>query len=109
MKILDVRTIPLSYRCKKPYMSAAGGQGARNTLDIKGSADSSAITLVASMHLLASMPNGLLLEFDQSPNALRAELLQKPIKAEDGFVKLPERLGLGVERDPAVIERYRVR
>jgi L-alanine-DL-glutamate epimerase-like enolase superfamily enzyme len=70
---------------------------------------SSAITLVASMHLLASMPNGLLLEFDQNPNALRAELLQEPIKAEDGFVKLPERPGLGVELDPAVIERYRVR
>jgi len=64
---------------------------------------------VASMHLLAAMPNGLLLEFDQNPNALRAELLQEPIKAEDGFVKLPERPGLGVELDPAVVERYRVR
>ena len=70
---------------------------------------SSAITLVASMHLLASIPNGLLLEFDQNPNALRAELLQEPIKAEDGFVKVPERPGLGVELDPAVVERYRVR
>ena len=70
---------------------------------------SSAITLVASMHLLASIPNGLLLEFDQNPNALRAELLQEPIKAEDGFVKLPERPGLGVELDLTVVERYRVR
>ena len=70
---------------------------------------SSAITLVASMHLLASMPNGLLLEFNQNPNALRAELLQEPIKAEDGFVKLPERPRLAMELDPAVVERYRVR
>jgi L-alanine-DL-glutamate epimerase-like enolase superfamily enzyme len=70
---------------------------------------SSAITLVASMHLLASIPNGLLLEFDQNPNALRTELLQEPIKAEDGFVKLPEQPGLGVELDPTVVERYRVR
>jgi D-galactarolactone cycloisomerase len=70
---------------------------------------SSAITLMASMHLLASIPNGLLLEFDQNPNALRTELLQEPIKAEDGFVKLPERPGLGVELDLAVVERYRVR
>jgi len=53
--------------------------------------------------------NGLQQEFKQNPNALRAELLQEPIKAEDGFVKLPERPGLGVELDPAVIERYRVR
>jgi L-alanine-DL-glutamate epimerase-like enolase superfamily enzyme len=69
---------------------------------------SSAITLVASMHLLASIPNGLLLEFDQNPNALRAELLQEPISAEGGFVKLPERPGLGVALDPEVVERYRV-
>ena len=69
---------------------------------------SSAITLVASMHLLASLPNGLLLEFDQNPNALRAELLQEPISAADGFVKMPERPGLGVALEPAVIERYRV-
>ena len=32
---------------------------------------SSAILLVAAMHLLASIPNGLILEFDQNPNALR--------------------------------------
>jgi len=50
-----------------------------------------------------------LLEFDQNPNALRAELLHEPITAEDGFVKLLERPGLGVELDPAVVERYRVR
>ena len=61
--------------------------------------------LVASMHLLASIPNGLLLEFDQNPNALRAELLQEPISAADGFVKMPERPGLGVALDPVVVER----
>jgi hypothetical protein len=38
MKILDVRAIPLSYWCEKPYMSAAGEQVARNTLDSKDSA-----------------------------------------------------------------------
>src|SRR2546428_3772293 len=32
MKITDVRTIPLSSRCDNPYMSAAGGQVARNAL-----------------------------------------------------------------------------
>jgi hypothetical protein len=37
MKILDVRPLPLSYRCEKSYMNAVGGQMARNILDIKGS------------------------------------------------------------------------
>jgi len=69
---------------------------------------SSALTLMASMHLLAALPNGLMLEFDQNPNALRQQLFKEPIRAEAGFVKLPERPGLGVELDPVTVERYRV-
>jgi D-galactarolactone cycloisomerase len=69
---------------------------------------SSAIVLVASMHLLASIPNGLILEFDQNPHALRQELLKEPISTDQqGFVALPERPGLGVELDPVAVERYR--
>jgi L-alanine-DL-glutamate epimerase-like enolase superfamily enzyme len=71
---------------------------------------SSAITLVAAMHLLASIPNGLILEFDQNPNALRQKLLKEPITVDrEGFVTLPDRPGLGVELDPATVEKYRVR
>jgi L-alanine-DL-glutamate epimerase-like enolase superfamily enzyme len=70
---------------------------------------SSAILLVAAMHLLASIPNGLVLEFDQNPHALREELLQAPIGVDaDGFVTLPERPGLGIELNTATIDRYRV-
>ena len=65
MKILDVRTIPLSYRCEKPYMSAAGAQVARQTLLVE-------------------------------------------IETDTGLVGFGE-AGLGVELDPAVVERYRVR
>lgn len=69
---------------------------------------SSAITLVAAMHLLASLPNGLMLEFDQNPHALRQALLKEPISVDqDGWVKLPERPGLGVELDALAVERYR--
>jgi L-alanine-DL-glutamate epimerase-like enolase superfamily enzyme len=32
MKIADIRTIPLSYRCEEPYMSAAGAQMVRSAL-----------------------------------------------------------------------------
>ena len=31
------------------------------------------------MHLIASLPNGGLLEFDQNPNPLRSELFEEPI------------------------------
>src|SRR5439155_14526441 len=67
----------------------------------------SAVTLVASLHLIASIPNGLVLEFDQNPNGLRDELLQEPVQIEnDGTIKLPERPGLGIELDRAAVERY---
>src|ERR1700737_2736988 len=68
-----------------------------------------AVLLVASLHFAAAIPNGLLLEWDQNPNALRDELLKEPLRLEpDGTVKLPERPGLGIELDHAAVERYRV-
>jgi L-alanine-DL-glutamate epimerase-like enolase superfamily enzyme len=45
MKILDVRTIPLSYRCDKAYMSAAGGQVARHTLLVEIETDTGLVRL----------------------------------------------------------------
>jgi len=68
----------------------------------------SAVTLVASLHFIASIPNGLVLEFDQNPNGLRDELLTEPIRIEsDGTIKLPEQPGLGIELERSAIERYR--
>jgi D-arabinonate dehydratase len=67
-----------------------------------------AVLLAAALHFIASIPNGLVLEFDQNPNGLRDELLKEPFREErDGTIRLPERPGLGVELDPAAIERYR--
>src|SRR5271155_5782817 len=69
----------------------------------------SAVNLVAALHFAAAMPNALVLEWDQNPNAIRDELLKEPLKLEsDGTIKLPERPGLGIELDRAAVERYRV-
>jgi L-alanine-DL-glutamate epimerase-like enolase superfamily enzyme len=68
----------------------------------------SAVTMAASLHFAASIPNGLVLEFDQNPNALRDELLKEPIAIDsEGMIRLPERPGLGIELDSAAVERYR--
>jgi D-arabinonate dehydratase len=68
----------------------------------------SAVTLAASLHLAASIPNALVIEFDQNPNGLRDELLKEPIAIDrDGMIRLSERPGLGIELDPAAVERYR--
>jgi L-alanine-DL-glutamate epimerase-like enolase superfamily enzyme len=68
-----------------------------------------AVLLVASLHFAAAIPNGLVLEWDQNPNAIRDELLKEPLRLEsDGTVKVPERPGLGIELDRGAVERYRV-
>jgi len=70
---------------------------------------SSAVSTIANMHLIASLPNAGLLEFDQNINPLRSELFEEPIEpAADGTVKLPERPGLGVSLNQTTIERYRI-
>src|SRR4029079_18876294 len=67
-----------------------------------------AVLLVASLHFAAAIPNGLVLEWDQNPNAIREELLQEPLKLEsDGTIKAPEHPALGIELDRAAIDRYR--
>ncbi|MFN8499159.1 MAG: mandelate racemase/muconate lactonizing enzyme family protein [Anaerolineae bacterium] len=70
---------------------------------------SSAVSSIANMHFIASIPNGSWLEFDQNPNALRSELFEEPITVDgDGNVRLPERPGLGVTLNQATVERYRL-
>jgi len=61
------------------------------------------------MHLIASLPNAGLLEFDQNPNPLRTELFEEPIQPDaDGMVALPDRPGLGVTLRQDTLDRYRI-
>jgi L-alanine-DL-glutamate epimerase-like enolase superfamily enzyme len=70
---------------------------------------SSGVSLVANLHFVASIPNGLLLEFDRNPNPLRENLFTEPIEIDvRGYVALPERPGLGVTLNMGTVERYRV-
>lgn len=68
---------------------------------------STAVSLVANLHFIASLPNAYLLELDQNPNALRTELLDEPIVADArGRVAVPELPGLGVRLDRESLRRY---
>jgi L-alanine-DL-glutamate epimerase-like enolase superfamily enzyme len=70
---------------------------------------SSAVSTIANMHFIASLPNAGLLEFDQNPNPLRTELFEEPIQpSADGTVALPDRPGLGVTLNQSTIDRYRI-
>ncbi len=76
-----------------------------------------AVGLATACHFIASLPawphtdhppHPQMLEYDMSDNALRTGLLKKPLKLEGGHILLPEGPGLGIELDPATVERYRV-
>jgi D-arabinonate dehydratase len=68
---------------------------------------STAVSIAANLHFMASLPNCYLLEFDQNPNALRSELLTEPVEPDaDAVVAVPERPGLGVRLDQATVRRY---
>jgi L-alanine-DL-glutamate epimerase-like enolase superfamily enzyme len=57
------------------------------------------IGLIASAHLLAAVGGDGLLEVDSNPNPLRQTLTQPFPVINDGYLKLPNGAGLGVEPD----------
>lgn len=77
----------------------------------------SAIPFAASLHYLATIPDGPpsitptepLLEYDRSENPLREELLTEPLRREGSFLHVPQGPGLGIEINPDVLEKYRIR
>lgn len=70
---------------------------------------SSALSIIANMHFIASIPNGSWLEWDQNPNPLRSELFEDlPELDKEGRVHLPDRPGLGVKLSQQTIDRYRI-
>ncbi|MBQ6478966.1 MAG: mandelate racemase/muconate lactonizing enzyme family protein [Erysipelotrichaceae bacterium] len=70
---------------------------------------SSAVSLMANAHFLASISNQGILEMDRNVYPLRDELLKEPLTlAEDGYVYLPQKPGLGIELDEKTVEKYRV-
>nr|WP_232372744.1 mandelate racemase/muconate lactonizing enzyme family protein [Acuticoccus mangrovi] len=74
-----------------------------------------AIGLAAALHYIAALPlyphsdnvpKPVLLEYDLGVNPLRSDLLKAPILPQDGVIRVPDGPGLGIEIDPAALERY---
>ena len=67
-------------------------------------------TLMANLHFMAAIPNGGLMEFDQNENPLRAALFNEEIKIDkQGYIRVPDRPGLGVSLAHSTIDKYRVK
>ena len=67
------------------------------------------VWLAANMHVLATVADPPYAEYDlYDDSPLQRELLNDPLRAVDGVIRLRDSPGLGVELDPAAVERYRV-
>jgi L-alanine-DL-glutamate epimerase-like enolase superfamily enzyme len=67
---------------------------------------SDAVAVVANMHLVASLPNGITVEMDRTGNPFIDELLTEPLVVRDGEIPLPTGPGLGIELDEDLLDAY---
>jgi D-galactarolactone cycloisomerase len=76
----------------------------------------SAIAQAASLQMIAAVPvahhsvfaEEPIFEYDRSSHPFRQFLVKEPVMQVDGWVDIPQRPGLGVEVDRAVLDKYRI-
>jgi L-alanine-DL-glutamate epimerase-like enolase superfamily enzyme len=65
------------------------------------------VLLAASLHFVAAMPQGQLVEFRISESPLVRDLLTEPLRLElDGTLPVPRAPGLGVTLNEEVVRRF---
>lgn len=69
---------------------------------------STGINLAASLHWMASVPNGDLVEYCLRPSPLMRKLVKNLPPLVDGRVPVPSGPGLGIELDEDIIREFRV-
>lgn len=69
---------------------------------------STGILLAATVQFLAATKYGDLIEYSQSSSPLFTSLVKNVIPLEDGHVKVPDTIGLGVEIDETILELYKI-
>ena len=96
----------------KHVMALAQAHGVQVNPHVWGSA----IAQAASLQLIAAVPvahhsvfaEEPIFEYDRSSHPFRQQLVAEPVLQQAGWIDIPDRPGLGVEVDRAVLERYRV-
>ena len=86
----------------KQIASLASRRGMQHAPHVFGSI----VGLVASLHLIASETNGYILEYDQTENSLREEIIDQYIDLKDGYLAIPEKPGIGVEIPSRLLTKY---
>jgi L-alanine-DL-glutamate epimerase-like enolase superfamily enzyme len=65
-----------------------------------------AIAQAANAHLVAAIPNRVMLETQQIDNPVLTDLVDTPIPVQQGTIDVPERPGPGIELDEDALQRY---
>jgi galactonate dehydratase len=64
------------------------------------------LATVVNVHLAACTPNFLILEYIPDDRPIREDLLQEPLRCEDGYLRIPDRPGWGVELNEEAFSEY---
>jgi L-alanine-DL-glutamate epimerase-like enolase superfamily enzyme len=63
----------------------------------------------ASLHVNATLPRALFLEYNVSNSPMLREIIRNPVKLNPGgTISVPEGPGLGIEIDEKAVKKYRV-
>lgn len=110
----------------QPDVAAVGGLGETMTIirmaqawhvRVEPHVWGTAVLLAASLQLLAAIPDHphtvapphpQFLELDRSDNPLRENLLQEPLRAVNGKMRIPDGPGLGIALDWDAVNKYRI-
>jgi L-alanine-DL-glutamate epimerase-like enolase superfamily enzyme len=68
----------------------------------------SPVHIAASLHLAAATPNFLICECPTHQNPIGNNLLREPIICQDGYFRLPQGPGLGIELDEVQLAKFTV-
>lgn len=69
---------------------------------------STGILLSATVQFLASCQHGDLMEYSQSNSPLVTKLVKNIVPFEDGYVTVPDTIGLNIDLDEEIIKKYKV-
>ncbi|MFC1713099.1 galactonate dehydratase [Candidatus Poribacteria bacterium] len=64
------------------------------------------VATAVNVHLAASIPNFLILEYIPDDRPPRRDLVKEPMKVEDGYIPLPTKPGLGIELNKEAFAKY---
>ncbi|MEM2491440.1 MAG: mandelate racemase/muconate lactonizing enzyme family protein [Candidatus Bathyarchaeia archaeon] len=65
------------------------------------------IALAGALHLMASVPGGVIAPYDVSKCPAKEEIFEKPITIKNGYFEIPSSPGIGIEINEKGLEKFR--